>query len=155
VNKYSKGLSLVESIVASAVVSIFVGAMVFSYSTLLRITNSNLESIKATFLIEEGVEAMKFFRDADWQNISSLTTGSNYYLNFNGSSWDIVTQESLIDDLFLRVLVLDDVFRDSNGELVQSGGTLDTGSKRLSVSVSWLSGSATTTKSVSTYITDI
>jgi hypothetical protein len=155
VNKYSRGLSLVESVIASAVVSLFVGALALSFSAFLRVTSVNLESVKAAFLVEEGMEAVKFLRDADWQNIASLNTDFNYYLNFTGSSWELVTEGFLMDDLFLRSLVFDDVFRGSNGEIVQSGGTLDPGSRILSVSVSWFSRGATTTRSVSTYIADI
>jgi hypothetical protein len=154
-DKYSRGLSVIELVVASAIVSLFIGALALSLSAFLRLSSANLENVKGTFLAEEGIEAVKFLRNADWQNISSLNTGSSYYLNFTGSSWEIVNNETLIDGLFSRRLVFENVFRDSNGEIVQNGGTLDAGSRKLSVTVSWLSGGATTFKSISTYITDI
>lgn len=146
---------MVELVVASAILSLFLVALSLSYVAFLRLASVNLNSVKATFLAEEGIEAVRFLKDADWQNIASLNTGLNYHLNFTGLSWQIVSNETLIDG-FSRSLIFENVFRDSNGKIVESGGTLDQGSRKLSVSVSWLSGGATTTtRSISTYIADI
>ncbi|TSC60881.1 MAG: Uncharacterized protein G01um1014107_214 [Parcubacteria group bacterium Gr01-1014_107] len=154
-DKNSRGLSMVELVVASAILSLFLVALSLSYVAFLRLASVNLNSVKATFLAEEGIEAVRFLKDADWQNIASLNTGLNYHLNFTGLSWQIVSNETLIDG-FSRSLIFENVFRDSNGKIVESGGTLDQGSRKLSVSVSWLSGGATTTtRSISTYIADI
>ena len=97
----------------------------------------------------------KIFRDTSWTNISAPVTGSSYYLTFNGTSWATSTTNTYIDGVFERKIVLSDVYRDANDDIVSSGGVLDTGTRKATVTVSWYEKTATTTKSISTYLTNI
>lgn len=154
-NKSSKGLSIVELVVAVAIITIFLSAIVFAFNSFLKLSSNNIKNVKAVYLAEETMEVMKFLKSVDWVlNIAPLNSNQDYFLNFTGDSWEIVSTENMIDE-FERKFVLQDVLRDAEGKIVESGGNLDLGTKKLTVYISWQSGIATTTKSVSTYIANI
>jgi Tfp pilus assembly protein PilV len=157
--KFKKGSGLVEILVAIFIFSIILGSLITISNTYLSNSGENLKIARGAYLAEEGIEALKTMRDKDWANVTALNTGTNYYLYFDTSSstnymWKATTTASVIDSIFKRTFTLSAVYRDSNGRIQQSG-TLDANTKLVSVSVSWPTKNATTTKSLSTYIADI
>ncbi|NQV88178.1 MAG: hypothetical protein HQ402_01295 [Parcubacteria group bacterium] len=152
-----KGMGLVEVLVAVSIVTAFIVVLVSVHTLYLKTAFSNMNTVKSAFLLEEGVEAVKFMRDASWSaNIASLVSGTTYYLDFTGTSWQSTNSNIYIDDVFERKFVIDDVYRDATTkDIVTSGGSLDAGTKKVTVYLSWWSGTSTTTKSIPTYITDI
>jgi len=157
--KTNKGFGILEIVIASAIVSI----ALFSLLTVFIFTNRlNLQSnnkIRANFLVEEGIEALRFLRDASWSgNMDALSQGTDYYISFATmtSTWSIETVDpGLIDDLFLRKVILEDVYRDSSDDIVTPGGTLDPDTKKFTVEVEWQERTASSTIRVSTYLSDI
>jgi prepilin-type N-terminal cleavage/methylation domain-containing protein len=157
---FKKGFGLVEIIVAVFVFSIVLGSLISASNMYISGAEENLKSTKGAYLAEEGIEAVKITRDANWANISALSNNTNYYLYFDTSSstnniWKATSTASLIDSIFTRTFKLEAVYRDSDGRITLSGGILDPNSKKVSVSISWPSKSTTTTKVLSTYIADI
>jgi hypothetical protein len=154
-NNFNRGISLVEVIVGSAIVLFVVLAVVQTYNIYISFALGNQNNTRANFLLEEGVETLIYLRDDSWtSNISSLTNDTTYYLYFNGSTWTSTTTPQYIDTDFLRSFVLESVNRDSNDDIAVSG-SIDTNIKKATVTVSYWQGHATTTKSISTYITNL
>ncbi|HEY4521565.1 MAG TPA: hypothetical protein VJH05_00265 [Candidatus Paceibacterota bacterium] len=153
------GFGLVEIVVASAIISV----SIFSLSAVSvignRLQSQSLEKIRANFLAEEGLEALRFLRDKSWNaNLSSLSVGTNYYISFASSTsqWNIgSTVAPNVDSFFERKITVENVFRDSNDNIDLSGGTQDPDTKKVSISVSWRDRNATTTINLSTYLSDI
>lgn len=150
-----KGFGLIEIIVGSAILTISLAAVSTYFQKSLQFNQDNKKIVQASFLLEEGLEVVKFFRDTSWLNISGLTAGTSYYLNFNGTKWATSTSNVFVENLFERKLVINNVSRDANDDIVSSGGTNDTDTKKATISVSWRGRNSTTTKSISTYITNI
>ena len=149
-----------ELVIAVSIIAVFIISITFSFSLFLRLAFSNTQKVKAAFLTEEAVEAVKFLKQSDWEgNISSLESGTDYFLKFGGSTWEISDAYDLIDGLFDRRLVLECVLRDGEGEIVSEEDCedpdADPGTRKITVFVSWLRNNATTTESFSTYIADI
>ena len=153
--KKSKGFGLIEIIIGSAILTVSLIAISTYFQKSLQLSQDSGKTVQAGFLLEEGVEVVKFFRDTSWVNISSLTAGSSYYLQFDGSKWATTSSNVFVDGIFERKFVIDNVSRDANDDIVSSGGTNDADTKKAAVSVSWLGRNGTTTKSISTYITNI
>ena len=156
---FKKGISLVEILIAIFIFSIVLSSLVIASNDYLAGAGDSLKSAKAAYFAEEGIESIETIRDASWANISALSTTSAYYLNFNVSSstnyaWNTTTTATSTDG-FTRKITLGSVNRDSTGHIVSSGGTLDANTRLLTVSISWLAKAGTTTKSLSTYITNI
>ena len=158
-NNFKKGISLVEILVAVFIFSIVLSSLVVATNMYISESGDSLKSAKAAYFAEEGIEAMKTIRDVKWANITSLSTSTAYYLTFNNSSstnyfWSTTTTATSTDG-FTRKITISNVNRNSTGHIVSSGGTADASTKLITSSVSWLSKSGTTTKPLSTYITNI
>jgi hypothetical protein len=154
-NNNKKGFGLIEIIVSASILTSVFLTFYFFYQKALYIEQKSTAFIQANLLLEEGVEVVKLFRDDSWQNnIVFLSTSTPYYLNFTGTTWEATTTEILIDPIFDRTVVFEDVFRDANDD-ISSLGTYATGTLKLTVQVEWLDRGATTSRSVQTYIADI
>ena len=158
-----KGTGLAEILVAVSIFSIVLGFLVTASNLYLGGSGESLRNAEGAYLAQEGIEAVKTIRDANWSNISSLTAGTNYYLYFDTSSstnnvWKATTTVSSLSP-FARTFKVSAVNRDSNGNIVTTGGSLDANTEKVVVSVSWKSelGNVigTTTKTLSTYIANI
>jgi type II secretory pathway pseudopilin PulG len=160
---FKKGSGLVEILVAVFVFSIVLGSLITASSMYLSGASDNLKSAKGAYLAQEGIEAVKIIRDRSWTNISSLSTSTDYYLYWNTSSstnntWSTTTTVSVIDNIFFRTFKVYPVYRNSDGDSTTTptvNFNLDNHTKKVTVSVSWKSKTATTTKKLSTYIADI
>jgi Tfp pilus assembly protein PilV len=152
---FKKGLTLVEVVIASAIILAAVLSLLGVHSLYLKIALSSGQTVKATYLLEESLEAVRFLRDSSWDaNIATLTLGTNYGVVWNGALWQLNSSNKWVDN-FERTVTLSAVYRDSSDDIVSSGGTLDTDTKLVVASVSWQSAGATTTRSISTYITNL
>jgi prepilin-type N-terminal cleavage/methylation domain-containing protein len=150
-----KGFSLVEVLVAVfiATLSIFIVWKVYTF--FIEISFSNPSVFQASFLAEEGIEAMKLMRDDNWTaNIAGLTSGVPYTLTFNGTAWALIETTVLIDSQFDRRVLVYDVYRDGTGNIAESG-TLDRNTKKISVQVSWVKNSKVTSRQLTTYVSNI
>lgn len=151
--KKNVGMALVEILIGSAIISGGILAISTSYTTYFKYALANQKNVEAAYLLEEGLEVVSYFRDETWTNISSLSTTTTYYLAFS-STWATTTTPQYVDGTFLRSLTLSDVRRDANDDIAFSG-TYDPNTKMVTATVSYFQGHATTTKTMSMYITNI
>ncbi len=157
---FTKGFTILEVIIGASIMLLITTGVLSSYVLYLQASGSNTQSIQAAFLLEEGVEATKSIRDAGWStNITSLTTGTGYYLSWNNPSsvWQTTTQATSTDG-FIRKIILYPAYRDASSNLVSSttpGAVVDTGTMQLNVFVSWSYRGSTSTRSIVTYISNI
>lgn len=157
-SKRVRGLTLVEVVIASGIITAFLTTLITVHNTYLRSSFSNLDSVKAAYLAEEGIEAVKGIRDVSWgTNINPLIDGTTYYLLFSTTTnaWTITTIPSFIDSKFSRELFFSGVNRDTSNDITTSGGNYDHNTRKVTVSVSWADRGATTTRSMDTYITNL
>jgi len=152
----NSGLTLVEVLIATSIILVFLLAFLGVYNLYLKTAFSNGEVIKAAALAEESLEIIRFLRDSSWNtNIVPLSLDTDYYLVFEGGEWQVIATNIWVDDAFERNVRLSAVYRDASGDIVSSGGVLDPGTLLVVSSVSWPSSAGTTTKSISTYLADI
>jgi Tfp pilus assembly protein PilV len=151
---YKKGVSLVEVLIAVALLNLIVGVLVIASNLYIKTSTTAIVSAKSAFLAEEGIEAVKSIRDRGWTNISSLNSGTTYYLYLNSTPLWVATTTPQIVDGIVRNFVIENVNR-NGADLISDIGTNDPNTKKLTVSVSWQGFSGTSTKSLSTYITDL
>lgn len=153
----NKGFSLIEVLVACAVISLTSIALMSSISKGVNLSNRALRQVQASNLIEEGVEAIKSIRDNDWNIISNLSLNTNYYLSFdtNINTWSLGTNPiEAIDGIFTRKVIFSQVNRDANDD-ISATGTLDVGIKKVNVEVSWATPSGINFKSLNFYLANI
>lgn len=142
-----------------------VGAAVLSSSLLgisgffqlaLRTSGSTQSMFQGDYLLEEGMETMKIFRDLSYtNNFQKMSTTTTYYFSWDGANWATTTTNTYIDGKFERKFTLADVNRDVNSDIATSG-IYDPDIKLVTVSVAWWSPVVgTTTRSIQAYITNI
>ncbi|MEK7081391.1 MAG: hypothetical protein AAB888_00310 [Patescibacteria group bacterium] len=152
--KNKKGIGAVEIIIGAAIISLVLLSVGVAFQNSLKASRAIGKRVQASFLAEEGIEALRMLRDNNWQDISDLSDGGNYYLVWSAGAWATSTQNSFIDETFERKFTVLNTYRDGNDDIAQSG-SLDSNTKKVTASVSWREGFSTTTESISAYLTNI
>lgn len=148
-----KGFALIEIMVATSIILVALVALLSAVERSSELARQSLERDQAAFLLEEGAESVKLIRDNNWTNISGLVLDTPYYLSFSGTSWSLETTPNKVD-IFTRTVTVSAVSRDGSDDIASSG-IVDTGTKKITVSVSWPSERGTLTESLSFYIANI
>ncbi len=150
------GFGLLEIVLGVSILAlVLIGAMSVAQNS-LRLNRQAIRESQAGFLTAEGAEALRAFRDDSWTNISGLAAGTTYHLTWNGTRWATTTTGLYIDGIFWRTAVVSNVNRDANDDIVTSGGTLDSGTRKIRVETAWrASGTGTSTKAIELYLADI
>lgn len=154
--KVKSGFTLLEILVgASIITASFLGVLTV-FDRLARASREMVELTQAGFLLEEGLEAVRIWRDTGWTNLGNWPAGTEYYLTWSGSKWATSTVNVFLDGKFERKIGLVNVNRDSTTEdIVSSGGTVDANTKLVTATVAWFNSGATTTKTISAYFTNL
>jgi type II secretory pathway pseudopilin PulG len=137
-----KGISIVEILIVIALVVIALGGLLGLATFSLRVSNLVRETTQANSLAQETLEAVRNFRDGtDWDTngLGTSTVGVSYYLRKtadNPPKWELVLGEEVIDG-FTRKVVFNEVYRDINDDIVETGGTSDPKTRKVTATVSW------------------
>lgn len=147
---------MLEVVVAAALFLTSVVALSTAYQLFLQSNRTALRKLQAAYLLEEGVEALILLRDGGWAgSIASLATGETHYLGWEGGHFVAMSSPPpFIDGIFERWFVLDSVRRDAGGHIAAEG-SFDDGTRKLSVGTAWSERGATTTRFLSTYLTNL
>ncbi|MDP3958180.1 MAG: hypothetical protein Q8Q36_01800 [bacterium] len=152
-----RGFGLVEVVLGSGIVTAALFGILTVASQSLRVSDRALREVQATFLLEEGAEAIRSMRDRGWENIAGLSTTTAHFLSFSTSTparFATTSENSYIDGMFLRSFTVASVRRDGSDRIAASGA-LDPGTRKFTVEVAWQERGATTTKSLEFYLSDI
>lgn len=161
------GFTVIEILIACSIISVSMFALMQTAQKGLTLSHQALKKSQASLFLEEGAEAVKSIRDNSWATIDGLSLNTPYYLFFNTTtkSWilDNTSTTSLtghvptypIDGVFTRTVNISSVGRDANDDILVSGGTIDSRTKLVTISVSWPIPGSLNTKSLSFYISDI
>jgi len=149
------GSGLIEVVVAAAVVSLVALSFLGTFASLSRFHQRDMLAIKGQLLAEEGLEALRLMKSADWSVLSSIPVGQTRYLALAPAAWSATTTPEIVDGVFSRSFRLSSVARDSLDSIASSGGTVDPETLLAEVSVSWMWRSSTTTVTYKTYVTSL
>ncbi|MDP3982218.1 MAG: prepilin-type N-terminal cleavage/methylation domain-containing protein [bacterium] len=154
--KSSRGLTLIEVLVALAIAGMLIGGIASLTALSVRVSASSSASMQALFLAREVVEAVRSVRDeTPWADgIGALVVGGTYYpsLSQDPPAWEFLAGEEEIER-FTRSFTMGGVFRDANNNIA-STGTEDPNTRRLMVRVSWQERSEEREEVLVTYITN-
>jgi len=141
-NGNNKGVSIIEILVVIAIINIALVSLlslaVFSLKTSTFIKETN----QANFLAQEGIEAVRSFRDGtNWDagGLGNLTIGIAYHPEKSGDTpprWQLIQGEEIVNS-FTRKVEFENVQRDGNDNIIDSGGTNDPNTKKVAVTVFW------------------
>lgn len=150
-NSKQNGYGLIEIIlVATLGIAVFLSVNVCLVS-FLKVSLSNIENTESLFLAKSSLEQARAVRDEDWANISGLVLGDAYCFDSNGASpekW-VAQVGTKSEDKYTVWIIISEVQRDGNDDIVSAGGTVDSDTLKIVSNVSWTT--ATGLKQVSLY----
>ena len=163
-----KGFSAAELIIAIFIFAV-VSAGFYQIAVLsLNISKENKNEIKAAYLAEEGIEAVRNIRDqVAWIDADDGKTGigeldldidDTYYPVISANNWELITTDpGLIDNRFSRKIVFEKLSRDPDtGDIedLYSSVNDNENSRRITVIVSWQEKGKTKDVTLVTYLTN-
>lgn len=145
---------MVEVLVVASIITVSVLAAMAVAQKSVFVSRQALHNMQAGFLLEEGGEAVRIFRDNSWDNISMLSPATDYYPLFSGGTWTLSAIPQTVG-IFTRKVNIASVNRNNSTGAISPSGTDDPGTKLITVSVSWPEGAAIVSKTFPFYIMDI
>jgi Tfp pilus assembly protein PilV len=152
--RFISGFMVIEVLVAASIISASILATMAVAQKSVYVSRQAFHTSQAAFLLEEGAEAVRIMRDNAWTNISSLTPDTDYYLIFDGTTWNLSLAPSTID-IFTRSIRIASVSRDDSTKDIAEIGTDDPDTKLIIVSVMWPEGGTVITKTLQFYLMNI
>jgi len=112
---------------------------------------------EATSFAEESIEVVRVLRDENWTtNIAALTSGTTYYPVISTDKWTLTTTNpGVINNLYTRTVVVEDVGRDANHDILSSGGTPDDNTKKVTSTITWTENGRNKQVVLEAYVTNI
>lgn len=132
-NRLQNGQTLIELLVALALTAAILPALTTGLITSRQGKPQNDRRQEAYHLMREATEVVKIIRDSSW---SAVETNGTYHPTRSGSTWTLASGSEIINDI-TREIVIGDVYRDQNQLIVESGGTIDPSSKKISINLGW------------------
>lgn len=144
----NKGNSIIEIIIAIGIFALVFPSLsilvIGSFSSTLR----DSERFRADMFLQQGFEAVRSIRDYSYTN---LTTGAHGLTKENGH-WEF-TGTSDTNGQFTREILVEEVERDKECIITQSGGMIDPNSRKITATITWdLEEGNTTSISASQYL---
>jgi len=153
--RFSAGIGIVEIVVVIGIIGIALVGMIQTVVLVSRPFAADARQTQASYLAQEGIEAVRLVRDANWtNNIASLANNTTYYPTLTANVWTLSTSDpGTIDGTYTRTVTLQAVYRDANGN-ISSSGTLDEKTRKVVSTVSWDEHGQNQSQQLETYITN-
>jgi len=157
--KTNKGFFVPEILIVVAIITVALTTLLGVVNFSLGVYNLIEETTKATLIARNTIEEVRNFRDRttwDDNGLGTLVTGVSYYPQKTTDTppeWSLIQGTETIGK-FNRQVVFGEVFRDSQDNIVESGGTQDSNTKKVTVTVSWNYKNETKSIEFVTYLTN-
>lgn len=155
----ARGLSIVEIVVAAAIIAAVVTALSGAWQLYIRTSTIGSEMSEAALMTEEAAEALETIRDAGWTaSIAPLATdGTYYYVAWNSATerYGISSTYSTPQSGYARTITLATVMRDSNSNIVSAFGTNDPKTRKATISVFLVGATSTPLMQSDMYIHNV
>ncbi len=132
--KNKKGQSLVEILLAMGLMAVFLPALLTGFVASREAKPQKQKRFAATVLLREAEEAVRSARESDWKNIA---TAGTYYPVVSANEWALTSGSETTTEGFTREIIITDVERDINGDIIETGGIVDPSTKQIDITVSW------------------
>lgn len=140
--KFHRGISIIEILIVIAIIVIALTSLLEITTFSLKISTVMKKTNQANNLAQETIEAVRNFRDGTTWNTNGLgvlTTGASYHPQKSTDTppkWLLVQGEETIG-IFTRKVVFNNVMRDANDNIVETGGINDPNTKKVTATVLW------------------
>lgn len=142
--------SMIEIVIALGIFSLFVTGIASSASLTYIAEKQGGENTIVQAYAQEGIEAVRSIGKRGWSELligtHGLTKSNNY--------WELSGANETIGD-YQREIIISEVYRDVNNNIVTSNGTLDQHTKKITVNIRWpVNGDLDHIFTLDTYLTN-
>lgn len=137
-NSFIKGISIVEIIIAAGIIAVSVIGIAGAIQVYLKIVYQNARETQAVLLLDETAEAVQHLRDVSFETyVADRDPDQEYTLYWNGFGYALATSTLVLPYEMTRTIMFADVSRDGSDQIVQNGGTIDSDTKKVSITIRW------------------
>ncbi len=129
----SNGQSLVELLVAIAFAAILLPAILTGFISSRDGKAQQNQRLLAVPLLKEAQEATRAVRDKGW---SGFAVNGTYHPTIISEAWSLAPSLETVKG-YTRKIIVSDVYRDNDGAIVTTGGSIDPSTKKVVTTVSW------------------
>lgn len=129
-----RGFSVLEIMLAVGIFAVFASGAVIAVLQGIEMNRLGQEETIAVEYATEGMEAVRSIRNRDFALLEN-TAGAG--IARDSGVWIFSGSEDVFAGKYSRAIVVSDVRRDGSGDIVESGGTVDEDTKRVTATVSW------------------
>jgi hypothetical protein len=133
-----KGQMLVELILVIGISVLILPALLIGLLSSVDSKPQQQQRAQAIALVQQTISGIESIKNSSWANFGNDGT---FHLAAVSNKWTLVANPQTVNGLTQQI-VISDVYRGGSGNIVSTGGTLDPSTKRLDVTVSWASPSA-------------
>jgi type II secretory pathway pseudopilin PulG len=131
--KHTQGQSLVELLVTIAVAAVMLPAVMSGFVITRQGKIQQQARFGATMLLAETQDAVRIIRNRDW---NTFAINGIFHPVVSSNKW-ILTDGSDTVQAYTRSVSISDVSRNTNGDIVSSGGSVDPSTKKIVTTISW------------------
>ena len=128
-----RGQMLVELVMAIGIAAVILPALLTGLVASRQGQPQQQQSLQATELFKETANAVREIRDNNW---AAFAVDGTFHPVISSNTWSFATGSATVNG-FTQQVVINDTYRDSNGNIVSSGGTVDPSTKQVVITVSW------------------
>jgi hypothetical protein len=131
----TKGQIIIEVLIAFGLASILLPAILTGFVSGRSGRVQQEQRSIALALLKEAEEAVRVYRDADWNAFAVDGEPQVYHPQVSGSTWILTPGEEEING-FTRSITVERAYRDANNQIAETG-TIDPSTKKVTLKVSW------------------
>ncbi len=133
-----KAFSLVEILLAIALFAFAFSTVGFITADTLRFAHNNDKRNKALELIQSYVNSLNLIKSNNWGDIIAHTSSSQQkYIVASSETLSIQNGSEIVDGVTVSFLI-ETIMRDENREIIESGGSVDVGSRKITITTTWV-----------------
>lgn len=132
-----RGISIVEIVIASAIIAISVVGIIGAIQVYLKVVYQNTRETQAVLLLDETAEALQYMRDDSFStHFDSITPGNTYTIFWNASGYELSTSTVMLPYEMTRTVVFLEIERDANDQ-ISSSGSVDDDTLKAAITIAW------------------
>jgi len=128
-----RGQMLVELVMAIGIAAIILPALLTGLVASRQGQPQQQQNLQATELFKETANAVREIRDNNW---AAFAVNGTFHPIISSNTWTFATGSATVNG-FTQQVVINDTYRDSSGNIVSSGGTIDPSTKQVVITISW------------------
>lgn len=150
-----RGQLLIEFLVALGVMAILLTSGLEVLGPSLKVIERGRESAQVSSLIRENFEIVRSLRNEDW-NVLSVNYTYHYIDTDEEEGGLSLENDAIYFGKYLVGIIIEDVYRDESGNILETGtiDQIDVRTKKVSVSVDWNSYGIEKNETQSIYLTN-